>query len=197
MDAMLNKSFEVNDLGRGCSQWVNDGHILTFGQESGWSGRCDEMTSGHALNSHCRARRALPAVPPRTAGALSKALSGSCVPADLPEELGHWQRTYVRFSRWREKGVWERMATALQGDADMEHLSIDSTIVRAHQHSAGAQKSGATGNRPLAGRADDQGARRCGCLGQSAAHHPLGQPSRRYRTGHRADSGAVGRVHRG
>ena len=41
---------------------------------------------------------------------------------DLPKELGHWHRTYVRFSRWREKGIWERMATALQGDADMEHL---------------------------------------------------------------------------
>ena len=29
---------------------------------------------------------------------------------------------------------------AMQGDADMEHLFIDSTIVRAHQHSAGAKK---------------------------------------------------------
>lgn len=53
-------------------------------------------------------------------------------------------------SRWREKGVWERMATALQGDADL-HLFIDSTIVRAHPHSAGAQKSRPTGNRPFAG----------------------------------------------
>ncbi len=59
---------------------------------------------------------------------------------DLPEARGHWHRTFVRFSRWREKGVWERVATALHGDADMEHLFIDSTIVRAHQHSAGAQK---------------------------------------------------------
>jgi transposase len=46
----------------------------------------------------------------------------------------------VRFSRWRETGVWERVAQALRGYADMEHLFIDSTIVRAHQHSAGAQK---------------------------------------------------------
>ncbi len=59
---------------------------------------------------------------------------------DLPVELGHWHRTFVRFSRWREKGVWERLATALSGDADLEQLFIDSTIVRAHQHSAGAQK---------------------------------------------------------
>ena len=59
---------------------------------------------------------------------------------DLPAEFGHWHRTYVRFSRWRETGVFERVAQALSGDADMEHLFIDSTIVRAHQHSAGAQK---------------------------------------------------------
>jgi transposase len=72
---------------------------------------------------------------------------------DLPKELGHWHRTYVRFARWREKGVWERVATALQGDADMEHLFIDSTIVRAHQHSAGAQKKPA--NRKSAARGAD------------------------------------------
>lgn len=59
---------------------------------------------------------------------------------DLPAEFGHWHRTYVRFSRWREKGVFERVAQAMLGDADMEQLFIDSTIVRAHQHSAGAQK---------------------------------------------------------
>ena len=41
---------------------------------------------------------------------------------DLPAELGHWHRTFVRFSRWREKGVWERIATALRGDADLEQL---------------------------------------------------------------------------
>lgn len=63
---------------------------------------------------------------------------------DLPAELGHWHRTFVRFSRWREKGVWERVAAALSGDSDLEHLFIDSTIVRAHQHSGGAQKKQAS-----------------------------------------------------
>jgi transposase len=46
----------------------------------------------------------------------------------------------MRFARWRDSGVWERVADVLVGDADMEQLFIDSTIVRAHQHSAGAQK---------------------------------------------------------
>ena len=29
---------------------------------------------------------------------------------NLPAEFGHWHRTYVRFARWRESGIWERMA---------------------------------------------------------------------------------------
>ena len=80
---------------------------------------------------------------------------------DLPAELGHWHRAYVRFARWREKGVWERVATALRGDADMEHLFIDSTIVRAHQHSAGAKKKWSAGNWSLIRRINYQTACRC------------------------------------
>ncbi|MFZ2628027.1 MAG: IS5 family transposase, partial [Rugosibacter sp.] len=57
-------------------------------------------------------------------------------------------RTSVRFSRWRKSGVWARMATAMRGDADIEHLFLDATMVRAHQHAAGAKKSRRPGNRP-------------------------------------------------
>lgn len=71
---------------------------------------------------------------------------------DLPAEYGHWHRTYVRFARWRESGVWKRVADALRGEADLEYLFIDSTIVRAHQHSAGAQKK--QGVRKSADRAE-------------------------------------------
>jgi transposase len=59
---------------------------------------------------------------------------------DLPEEFGRWHGIYIRFACWRDSGVWERVADVLASDADMEHQFIDSTIVRAHQHSAGAQK---------------------------------------------------------
>lgn len=72
---------------------------------------------------------------------------------DLPDEMGNWHSTYVRFARWRDSGVLERVAEVLGGDADMEQLFIDSTIVRAHQHSAGAQKKRAV--RKLAARAAD------------------------------------------
>lgn len=116
---------------------------------------------------------------------------------DLPEELGHWHRTFVRFSRWREKGVWERVAKALSGEADMEQLFIDSTIVRAHQHSAGAKKSRRSGHRPLAWWIDDQAAC-CGrCLGQSAAGHSLGGSDRGYRAGRGTDQGSACKIRRG
>jgi transposase len=59
---------------------------------------------------------------------------------DLPERFGDWKNTHRRWSRWAESGVWEKIFNHLAGGADKEYAMIDSTIVRAHQHSAGAQK---------------------------------------------------------
>lgn len=59
---------------------------------------------------------------------------------DLPERFGPWKAVHTRFSRWARAGVWERVFKHLAADADNEYAMIDSTIVRAHQHSAGAQK---------------------------------------------------------
>ena len=47
---------------------------------------------------------------------------------------------FRRFSRWSLKGVWWRIFAAVSDDPDFEYLIIDSTIVRAHQHAAGAKK---------------------------------------------------------
>src|ERR1700746_172016 len=59
---------------------------------------------------------------------------------DLPERFGDWKNVHRRFSRWAKTGVWENLFKRLAADADNEYAMIDSTIVRAHQHSAGAQK---------------------------------------------------------
>ena len=64
---------------------------------------------------------------------------------DLPGRFGDWKAVHTRFSRWAERGVWERVFGDLAGDADNEYAMIDSTIVRAHQHSAGAKKKTWTG----------------------------------------------------
>lgn len=59
---------------------------------------------------------------------------------DLPSEFGNWHTVYTRFKRWREKGVWLKLFALFKDDADLEQLLIDSTSIRAHQHSSGAQK---------------------------------------------------------
>jgi putative transposase len=58
---------------------------------------------------------------------------------DLPREFGNWNSVFQRFRRWAKKGVWERVFNALIENPDFEYLIIDSTIVRAHQHAAGAK----------------------------------------------------------
>ena len=60
---------------------------------------------------------------------------------DLPERFGEPIKIHTRFSRWAKSGVWKRIFQHLAADADNEYAMIDSTIARAHQHSAGAQKT--------------------------------------------------------
>jgi transposase len=63
---------------------------------------------------------------------------------DLPKRFGDFRMIHTRFSRWSKTGVWGKVFQQLANDADNEYAMIDSTIVRAHQHSAGAK-----GGRPL------------------------------------------------
>lgn len=58
----------------------------------------------------------------------------------LPGEYGYWNTIYRRFARWSEQGIFEQLHQALADDADLEHLLIDSTTIRAHPRAAGAPK---------------------------------------------------------
>jgi transposase len=65
----------------------------------------------------------------------------------LPEKYGNWRGVYNRLRMWAVDGTWERVFTALVAQADTDEdvswaVSVDSTIVRAHQHAAGARKKG-------------------------------------------------------
>ena len=73
---------------------------------------------------------------------------------DLPKRFGDWKAVHARFSRWARSGVWRRTFELLATHADKEYVIIDSTIVRAHQHSAGAQKTTAKIKRSGAAKAD-------------------------------------------
>jgi transposase len=59
---------------------------------------------------------------------------------DLPAEFGNWNSVFQRFRRWAKKGVWSRIFEILIEDPDLEHLIIDATIIRVHQHAAGAKR---------------------------------------------------------
>lgn len=59
---------------------------------------------------------------------------------DLPERFGDFRVIHLRHSRWSKRGVWKKVFEMLAEDADNEYAMIDSTIVRTHQHSAGAKK---------------------------------------------------------
>jgi transposase len=65
-----------------------------------------------------------------------------------PNEQGDFRMVHTRFSRWAKRGVWQWVFEQLATDADNEYAMIDSTIVRAHQHSAGA-KGGMHRAKPL------------------------------------------------
>ena len=57
---------------------------------------------------------------------------------DLPERFGDFRVIHPRHTRWSRRGVWKRVFARLAEDSDNEYAMIDSTIVRAHQHAAGA-----------------------------------------------------------
>ncbi|MFI5553489.1 IS5 family transposase [Streptomyces sp. NPDC051738] len=66
---------------------------------------------------------------------------------DLPDELGSFQTAHKRLIRWAVDGTWEMILAAVLAVADADDeidwtVSVDSTVVRAHQHAAGALKRG-------------------------------------------------------
>jgi transposase len=66
---------------------------------------------------------------------------------DLPERYGPWKTCHERLRRWSADGTWDRILDEVIVKDDSVGavewiISVDSTVVRAHQHAAGARKKG-------------------------------------------------------
>ena len=61
---------------------------------------------------------------------------------DLPEHYGPWETVYSRFRKWVDDGILDNIFRVLSLKAERYDLSLDASIVQAHQHSAGAKKGG-------------------------------------------------------
>ncbi|KOU15985.1 transposase [Streptomyces sp. WM6372] len=62
---------------------------------------------------------------------------------DVPERYGSWAGLHTRYRRWAADETFERMLRAAQSQANAAGdiawlVLVDFSIVRAHQHSAGA-----------------------------------------------------------
>ena len=89
-------------------------------------------------------------------GMLFKAKTGIAW-RDLPERYGPWKTVYNRFWRWSRNGTLTMLVRRVKviseavSELDAE-VAVDSSIVRAHQHAAGARRTGGSAAR-RAGRA--------------------------------------------
>ncbi len=66
-----------------------------------------------------------------------------CPWRDLPARFGAWDAAYNRFRRWVASGRLRRLFEGLTEHpelGDIPRLLVDSTIVRAHAHAAGAPR---------------------------------------------------------
>ena len=114
--------------------------------------------------------RLQPLLPPRKAGKRRKddrvvinglrwKLATGAPWRDLPERYGPWQSVYTRFRRWTVVGVWDQIFAAVQrqadaaGQLDWEVHFVDGTVIRAHQHAAGAKGGTQRRKRSAAARA--------------------------------------------
>ena len=76
---------------------------------------------------------------------------------DLPERFGTWKTVYQRKRRWAIDGTWARIAEALRLDTDTAEgrdwtIGVDTSVVHAHQHAAGARHAPAADHPKAAGR---------------------------------------------
>ena len=63
---------------------------------------------------------------------------------DLPAGYGNWKTVFNRHRRWSADGTWELILDQLRTGADEQdggewRVAVDATVIRVHQHAAGAR----------------------------------------------------------
>src|SRR5258707_605206 len=95
---------------------------------------------------------------------------------DLPACYGSWETAASRFYRWQAAGVWDAILAALQqqgdaaGQVDWSAHFVDGTVIRAHQHAAGARrvKGGKLSKRSDAAKGDSAPSSTCAPSGRAS-----------------------------
>ena len=86
--------------------------------------------------------------------ALLYVVEHGCKWRGLPKELGNWHTIYTRMNRWSKAGVLDRVFARLQEEQILairvEHVCLDSTIIKVHPDGTGALKK--TARKPSAVR---------------------------------------------
>jgi transposase len=103
----------------------------------------------------------------------------------VADRYGRWNTVWRRFARWRDLGLFEAVFAALAGSGAAEERlqMLDATVVRAHQHAAGA-KGGRTDRRWAAPAAASRPSCTCAATRMGCRSPSSSRPGRRTRAAH-------------
>ncbi|WP_435844569.1 IS5 family transposase [Streptomyces hygroscopicus] len=106
-------------------------------------------------------------------------LGTGCQWRQLPARFGPWRTVYTRHMLWSADGTWERLLQHVQAVTDSKgntdwDINIDSTSIRAHQHSVGAPTTPPACRAPNASKGGTQTSSDEASVG-GAQHEALGR----------------------
>ncbi|WP_405541167.1 transposase [Streptomyces phaeochromogenes] len=112
-----------------------------------WAGVIRRMPSGNDCGRSCRSATGVVAgggITRQMIDGIPRQVWTGAQWRNLPERSGLWKIVYKSHRLWSADGSWERLLQQVQAQADAAgeidwDTSVDSTIVRAHQHAAGAR----------------------------------------------------------